>query len=242
MSFPDRIGLHFHPFVKDSICRRLSDILQSVLDADVHFSSPQARAAVADAVEGIRDLTLTIEAIDDKDGGPDWSVGAYKPYIGRRITEVDWFFLENYAYRFLLKATGYFTNLKDPFASHKQQAIDKALPLVAARLKLVQSAEGSIYEQFRAQMILTLVANRADLSLSAGKVLDEVSHAVEGLLLVDDIARTFEVVEKAKNVVVVLDNCGAELFEDLLMARFLLSAFEKIVVTLHCKSHPVFVR
>lgn len=213
-----------------------------MLDADVSFPTPEARAKVSSAVRHIRDLTLIIEGITADDGGPDWTEAAYAPYVGKGIAEVDWFFLENYAYRFLLHHTGYFRTKIDPFSAHKQQAIDKALPLVSARLEVGNKEEVSLEARFRAQLILTLVGNRADLSLSAGKIVEATSEAAEGLLLVDDIAKVFGIVREARKVVMVLDNCGAELMEDLLMVQLLLTRFDQLSIALHCKSHPVFVR
>ena len=124
---------------------------------------------------------------------------------GPFLSSINTFFLENYFYRRLLEAVGYWGNngKLDPFASNKHAALN------ANVIRVLDSTIGPILETIRnssslsKDLYMTLISlslwgNRCDLSLSAGEkietdanVLLKSSHG-GNLLLVDDRDRVWQ--------------------------------------------------
>jgi len=92
-------------------------------------------------------------------------------------------------------------------------------------------------------LLCSLWGNRSDLSLSSGKVDAAVAGgSAAGNLLVDhvkDFANYVSSAPKGSRIIMVLDNCGAELLADLRLAWYLCT--QGLKVALHVKPHPVFV-
>ena len=194
---------------------------------------------------------------------------------GKKLNEIDTFMLENLVYRQLLDITEYWNDTsKDPFQSHKTEALTQALAgssfQQVAALRSAYYATGSLLSKtsfpkltattFRSILLQDLWGNRADLSLSAGKVESSTSSASSAssasmsspsassdtLLLADHINQVWSDVfqsgnSSSKNIAFVLDNCGLELCTDLVLAEMLLSSGMVGKVTLYAKEHPVFV-
>jgi len=181
-----------------------------------------------------------IADIDSQDGGPCWDEYC-KGRIGQTVMQVEWFFLENYVYRLLLSSAylDFFRGgVEDPFKQHKAGALAAGL----ASLHGFTHSYESCFQSFHELVLGCLWGNQMDLSLTSGELVD----AEKGGLLIDNSKRCWEKVFESKedqsiHVNFILDNCGSELLNDLIMMDFLLKMFPKLTCKIHAKSHPVFV-
>lgn len=175
----------------------------------------------------------------------DWQ--AYiQPYEGQTWLEAPLFFAETYFYRRLLEASGYFQPGPglgvDPFAYQKSQGV------LQARQALLPFEPGLQTEALQRPVDITrllhldLWGNQADLSMwPAGGEKNAPGGGKDEHLLCDDVA---EIVGRLHThigrVDIILDNTGAELAFDLLLADGLLRSWTP-VVRLWAKVHPTFV-
>jgi Damage-control phosphatase ARMT1-like domain len=95
-------------------------------------------------------------------------------------------------------------------------------------------------------LLCSLWGNRSDLSLSSGNVDANVAEGgASGKLIIDDSQTAERILlagspTETKLIIMVLDNCGAELLADLRFAEYLVKNLN-YTVSLHVKPHPVFV-
>ena len=123
----------------------------------------------------------------------------------------------------------------DPWEASKLESLEAALPA------FVKVCEENPSPSFENLVLCCLWGNRSDLSLSSGSVDSKVATGAAGKLLIDhvhDVAKHLEGKPAGSEIVMILDNCGAELLADLRLAVYLSKRFS---VTLHVKAHPVFV-
>jgi uncharacterized protein with ATP-grasp and redox domains len=180
---------------------------------------------------------------------------------------IPWWTCENYLYRRMLEATGYFAApgscpgaSQDIFQSQKSRATEAAAGafalLAAAHAgELAAAAAGGEWAA-HIELLLrwSLWANHFDLSLSGGSVDAEGEAAAkcktlleqgEARLLASESAASLSALNAAdpasRTVIIVLDNCGLELLADLVLADGLLARGAVARVVLHCKAQPVFV-
>ncbi|KAM3717378.1 Damage-control phosphatase ARMT1 [Dirofilaria immitis] len=166
----------------------------------------------------------------------------------------DWLFAECFLYRKIFSLFLETTTLKefDPFALQKQSSfidcintiskLAKHLEEVVARTTKVDHNIVSHFSQ------LCLWGNTCDLSLSSGEhvvslpVLDMVDQLADKILCnqiseIDRILKNGEV----NRLDIVLDNCGLELFADLVFAELLIDSYGVKKVYFHGKNMPWFV-
>lgn len=264
-------------FARETVLVRLPKILQTMLaensgafdeDALTKLSSIAAGLAAADENGHVR-------AIRD-DGGEDtayWNdhlcaLGVNIPGMCSSWAGIPWWTCENYLYRRILEATGYFAAPGacpgagiDIFQSQKTRATEAAAGafalLAAAHEAEVAkaAADGGEWSSHIEQLLRwSLWANHFDLSLSGGSVDAEGEAAAkcaalleqgEARLLASESAAALSALGEAaadsRCVVIVLDNCGLELLADLVLADGLLTRAVAARVVLHCKAQPVFV-
>lgn len=219
-------------FAHDTVVRRLPAIAGRVLtENDLDHQAARAIAALVAEIPSAPLRPLTDHA------APDLALwqGYLAPYPGQDWLAVPWFLAETYFYRRILEAIGYFqprvgTYGRDPYARQKRMGLeqtslaglnDEPLPLDAA-------LRGALW------------GNQADLSLWPADTSDGPGGAT---LLADDgpavLAYLDTLIARSTMVDVVLDNAGAELVHDLLLADALLA--RGLRVRLHAKAHPTFV-
>lgn len=227
---PPLRGAERGSFAHDTVARRLPAIARRVpAENDL---APAAATAVAELVAELPDGP--VRPLRDP-GAPDLALWeAYvAPYAGQSWLAVPWFFAETYFYRRVLEATGYFQpgpgQGRDPYALQKGLGLAHAEPGagLAAPLPLDAAIRGALW------------GNQADLSLwpagegggpgGAHTLADDTAPAVALLGALPAGAR----------VDLVLDNAGAELVSDLLLADAALALGLRLV--LHAKGHPTFV-
>jgi len=226
-------------FVRRSVEVRLPDILDHVVEKNGSALSETAALQISTLAKEIRNGTHEIQPLDASDGGPDWT-SYCSLRVGQNAMDVDWFFLENYAYRVLMRATDYFTNKVDPFKPHKIEALESAL----ASLQPVEQSKIELdAASFAAFVHNALWGNQVDLSFSSGKVAE---GEMDRHLVLDDTAQVWDRIfgqtkDSVQSICYILDNCGAELLNDLLLLDLLLTHLPGLKCHVHAKFYPVFV-
>ncbi|WP_433078436.1 damage-control phosphatase ARMT1 family protein [Dactylosporangium sp. CA-052675] len=161
-----------------------------------------------------------------------WGAGMW----GRSWYDVPFLFAENFFYRRLLDAVGYYAPGAwrgiDPFGP--QKAADLPGERELAELDALRALPEP--EQAAGVVRAALWGNRADLGF--GLVASHAQRVEE--LLVDDSARLWSLT-RGGTVIVVADNAGRELLPDLVLIDFLLRSGRASRVELHVKPAPYFV-
>jgi uncharacterized protein with ATP-grasp and redox domains len=109
----------------------------------------------------------------------------------------------------------------------KNEMIDMAEVVLCTKLELEQYIHWSLW------------GNRHDLSLNPNGV-SNLGKSVIDNIIINDINLIKDHLETAKNVIIVLDNSGMELFTDLLLARYMVTELN-IKVKFYGKQFPWFV-
>lgn len=246
-------GIEPDTFAHDSIVVRLPEIARQMI-ADNHFS-PEVLTRLETLIREIPDGP--IRGLQDP-RAPDadqWSE-YISPYLDHNWLEVPWFFVENYFYRRILEATGYFQpgpgQGVDPYEAQKRMGLETSRETIAAlcaRLSDQLQAENlSIPETLIDWLTIDLRGNQNDLSLwpaganSSRHAPAQLSHET---ILIDQSPAIAQALIHPEHPLArvdwLLDNAGFELVCDLALADFMLS--KKIVqqVALQVKAYPTFV-
>ena len=177
-------------------------------------------------------------------GRKDWD-----PFLQDSDTWLDapWFLVENYFYKRILAIICYKSAADDPFASHKQEALEAAESgFVDSLLKMDKGND------LRSTLLNSLWGNQADLSLSAGEVeTGEKEKSTDSHILRNDMSDVLQLLSspppQEKYLIWVLDNCGKELLSDLVCIDELLRLWEgqekssRTLIHIHAKDEPTFV-
>jgi uncharacterized protein with ATP-grasp and redox domains len=232
-------------FTRDTMNRRLPEIVQRVLDENElpETAVTQITTLLNEFPNGrIRPLPNHL--------APDltkWQE-AITPHLGQTYMEAPWFFNETYIYRRIMAAVDYFRSGTDPFARQKQQSLTSAASQTRALIIQLNQmiASGWQATSFRQLLLAALWGNQADMSMWAAG--DEAmpnhseAEAQVAHLLVDDATAVTQLLDKPINQIdIILDNVGIELISDLCLADYLLSVNQAATVQLHPKLHPTFV-
>ncbi|MFH4975213.1 hypothetical protein AB6A40_001922 [Gnathostoma spinigerum] len=173
--------------------------------------------------------------------------------------KTDWLFVECYLYRRI--AGSFFKTRKmtelDPFASLKQNSFVDSLPAMNTIGRYILEndwqrlpiSDAKVKTALLNLFQVCLWGNKCDLSLSVGNLTSPVLsplqqiQQLESNILVNDLELAESLLRKgtAGRVDIVLDNAGIELFSDLALAEFLLSACYVQKVVIHGKTLPWFV-
>lgn len=243
-------------FTHYSVVTRLPDIARRTLAENV-FAQP-----TVDAIHALIDEIASgkIRALHDT-LAPDlatWNAWI-QPYLGLTWLEAPWFFAEEYFYRRILEATGYYANGAashcDPYAAQKLLGLQSTRPQIRALAEhvsaLSETAPGHSYETLERLLLVDLWGNQNDLSMWPVKDGGaQATNAATGLnaatenVLANDLAPLIAWIDQPRRaipVAILLDNAGYELVTDLVLADFLLTSRMASRVTLHAKTYPVFV-
>jgi uncharacterized protein with ATP-grasp and redox domains len=244
-------GMDLDSFAERTVKIRMPDIARrTLLENDFPAQIVDKLNALIDEIpDGL------IRPIQDP-GAPDmldWETYT-APYVRQNWLEVPWFFGENYFYRRILEATGYFQpgpwRGRDPYAQQKQSGLETSQQATQA---LIQNLERALEAGWERRSFLRLLnadvwGNQADLSLWPAGEGEGPAHAEDVQrehLLVDDALAITDHVGKMRNrsgrVDFLVDNAGFELVSDLCLADYLLSGTSSFTVRLELKSHPTFV-
>ncbi|MFC9324893.1 damage-control phosphatase ARMT1 family protein [Kitasatospora sp. NPDC057015] len=218
---------------------RHPQLVRQVLDALPY--EPARRAAVeallAESTTGV--LQPPDPGAHDHRQWLEWGRGLW----GRPWSEAPFLWAENWFYRRLLAATGFFGpgawQGVDPFAPFKDAEL--AGPAVDGELAALGGLPALPAEQReRALLSSALWGNRADLSF--GMTAEAGAAPVTGLVA-DDGALLWAVLAGAPDapVCLVADNAGRELLPDLVLIDHLLTTRPAAEVLLYVKPYPYFV-
>ncbi|WP_068472068.1 damage-control phosphatase ARMT1 family protein [Saccharicrinis aurantiacus] len=147
-------------------------------------------------------------------------------------------FLENYLYHKLAELAFKDEIKGDYFANTKNAAVDNSMPTMLA----TYSEYNNICKLPKLKSLplllqLNLMGNKADLSQST----DTYSQKQQHHILINKSQNIVDQLPNLKQVDIILDNSGEELFADLLLAHCLLTTANTKKVVLHFKTMPYFV-
>ena len=200
-------------------------------NADLTDTDRANMLALADAIAG----NAPVPEPDLPAADYEWWMAQYERHRGTTWHNCEWFFAETYAFRLLLDSCRYWERGLDPFRFIKLAEL-KSGDAFGAVCTFPNDPTAAIQRALH----VSIWGNRSDLSFSAGGALDR-SMGDESLLLVNDDQRAAEIlVTESGPVHIVMDNAGAELVGDLLLADTLVRHTDATVV-LHLKSHPTYV-
>ena len=239
------------PFVLDTMTARVPT---KIIGRTVEYNEGKLPREELDRIAAIGDEMRADGKLSAIASGPNKHVfnAALAPYLARGDTwsKLPWYLGETYVYHRLLDAVGYFEGGApgagfDVFAAEKEEALQQALPLAAARAAACKAAVGEwCAARFRGMLHMALWGNQGDSSLFT---VSDLSGKGEGAdasrLLVDDTSDIWNhlATRPGGEVHFFNDNSGMELISDLALARFLLSTPAVGRVTLHLKPYPFFV-
>lgn len=160
--------------------------------------------------------------------GPDddFRFDVIHDYSGRPWTALPWYVGESWLYARILAAVGWRFHHRDPFRAAKARE----------EAGLIDSENPVDPDPLASALWRSLWGNRADLSLPTAR--EHVATSL-GDLLSDERAQALDWLRRARHVVILADNAGAELFADLQLARVLEDGGAR--VTMLVKDAPFFV-
>ncbi len=224
-------------FASETMKRRLPGNIRNVIAANPEY--PQgirtALEELSESIAGDREIpSLQLPAWDYETWFPE-----YEKRRGETWHDTDWFFGETYGFRLILEKTRYFETLIDPFGSMKQRELESGAPFLPIRRHLdsLQQGPANAVEE---SLHLSMWGNRADISFTTGGAID---HSVGDSrnLIIDNSADATGILADARGTVhIVMDNSGAELAGDLVLARTIRDVLG-LPVVLHPKLYPTYV-
>ncbi|MGW0854712.1 damage-control phosphatase ARMT1 family protein [Streptomyces sp. NPDC002690] len=235
-------------FARGVLAERHPALIRQVRDA-FPYGRRQHEALDALLAEITDDVVGPLPATDhDDDHGPDqerWAAWG-REYFGGSWYGAPFLWAENYFYRRLLGAVGYFGTGPwrgvDPFAPFKRAELRGEA--VAEELRALDTLAGAPADQRGAALLhASLWGNRADLGFRASAGAPAESGVVAPALVADDSATLWQLlpVGGKATVAVVADNAGRELIPDLVLVDHLLEHGCAERVVLHVKPSPYFV-
>ncbi|GLY13931.1 hypothetical protein Kisp01_09470 [Kineosporia sp. NBRC 101677] len=225
-------------FPRTVLSERHPELLRKVLDGVPY--PPEIRAAVNGLAEEIEGPILPLsDTHADARQWAEWSA----PYLGKSWYEVPFLWAENYFYRKLLAATGWFGpgpwQGVDPFGPQKDAEL--AGPAVQAELEALSGLENIPEGELIDSLVLAaLWGNRADLGFQLQRPAAGGRQPAGENLIEDDRATLIPLLADARDIVWVTDNIGRELLPDLVLADRLLLLHPGITFRLHVKPSPYF--
>ncbi len=201
---------------------------------------PEIRAAVNGLAEEIEGPILPLS--DNHPDAAQWAAWS-APYLGKTWYEVPFLWAENYFYRKLLAATGWFGpgpwQGVDPFGPQKDAEL--AGPAVQAELEaLAHLGEAPEAELLDSLLLAALWGNRADLGFQIQRPTSDGEQPAGANLIADARPELLPLLTDADHLVLITDNVGRELLPDLVLADRLLMLRPGVTVRLHVKPSPYF--
>ncbi len=218
-----------------TVTHRLPANIRNVIAVNPGFSSG-VRTALEQLAREIADNaplgTLPLPAWDAE----QWN-RELEPYRHERWHDTTWFFAETWAFRRILAATRYFETLQDPYGPMKNRELESGAPFLPVQ-RFATSDDPKI--ALNEALHLCIWGNKADISFALGGELDHSSGDRELLLADDSELAAGILAEATRPVHIVMDNSGAELAGDLVLAMTILQLTAAPVV-LHLKFYPTYV-
>lgn len=232
-------------YTKDSIVRRLAEILQRTLaENELPETAVAQLAALHNSIPHGPITQLPNHLAPDLD---DWQ-RHIEPYRGQNWLEIPWFFVETYFYRRIVAAVDHFRSGIDPFAHQKRESLRTATNQTQALVTQLNQfiPHGWQPGSFRHLLLADLWGNQADMSMWAAGDDAMPNHAnsadqTDHLLVDEETAVTPLLQKPLRQVDFIIDNAGFELIGDLCLADYLLATEQAAAVIFHLKLFPTFV-
>ena len=165
---------------------------------------------------------------------------------------ISWWFAENYEFlclNHIQEKTKAENQPSDPFYYLKEKALSTAMTIFPTLVKPLLTdvrKHGILSKELFAEALLRILwGNKADLSMSGGKVdKGEIKSEASNLLLVDDMEDVWSMIQEKKElrkVIVCADNTGLEILCDFVLIAILLYYYPGLNVQYVIKEKPVFV-
>lgn len=236
-------------FAHRTMTHRLPKNIRNVIEA--HPGYPESVKAgleeLASQMEGNAPIPeIPYPAWDGEEWERAWTLRK-----GERWQDTDWFFGETYGFRLLLSVVRYFETFIDPYGPMKERELEAGTPFLpvqrffgaegpGAALREEQTPELGVAEILEDALHLSMWGNRADISFHAGGEMDH-SAGDRELLLADQGAEAARLLaDNRKGVHIVMDNSGAEMAGDLVLA-LTVNKLTGAPVTMHLKFYPTYV-
>lgn len=232
-------------YTKDSIARRLIEILQRTLT-----ENELPKTAVAKLTSLLKSIPHGQIRYLSEHLAPELDIwqADIKPYLGQNWLEAPWFFVETYFYRQVIAAIDHFRSGIDPFAHQKRQSLRATAPQTQALLHQANQliTNGWHPSSFRQLLLADLWGNQADMSMWAANDAAMPNHAKSddqiAFLLADDTTAVVQLLQNhVRRVDFIIDNAGFELIGDLCLTDYLLSTKQVGSIFYHLKLFPTFV-
>lgn len=235
--FPFITGNDPHSFARYTLQNRLPFIIDQII-TDNAFDDVTVRR-LHDLKEGIKSDKIPDLSFSYSESSQ--SQDLLERFSGKSWSELPFFYAEVFFYAEILEIIQFSERQVDPFLKQKQRDLAESLPKLE---QIVDSADEVMNSRLKTEvkvaelLKITLWGNKSDLSQL--KVQRELSDKDHTLL---DHSRSIAIflAKQTKQLDIVLDNSGVELFTDLVLAVRLLQmeVVEKCI--LHAKSNPTFV-
>jgi uncharacterized protein with ATP-grasp and redox domains len=186
-------------------------------------------------------------------GAPDsgqWSEFLH-PYAGQDWFQTPWFLCETYFFRRIIEAIRFYDKEPDerldPYHSQKEANLRETLnALKGAHQSAPTDGSHELQGALLEALIMGVWGNQTDLSMwpaGSDQGPDQMSSQDASHMLVNEAGSIAEHLIKTRQprVDIILDNAGAELTRDLLLADLLISSHLNATVHLHAKPHPTYV-
>jgi uncharacterized protein with ATP-grasp and redox domains len=212
-------------FAYFTVTQRFPKIIQEIINSGLYPQSinESLQTLLRDLPTAkVRDLNLTSAE------RPLWK-NFLNQYSGQQLFSIPFFYGEVYLYRLILEVTKYLENQIDPFSVLKEKDV------VDNEAFFKKILDEPFTDRLKDYLLLSLTGNRADLSQIHFDRLADLT------LLVDDSQELADILPSKKNVHIILDNSGVELFSDLIMAEAFVRSGKINNVILHSKALPIFV-
>jgi uncharacterized protein with ATP-grasp and redox domains len=229
-----------------TITVRFPRILNQVLkENDLPADEQKSMRQLLDEIPGspLRPL------IDQK--APDveqWSAYLH-PYTGQSWLQTPWFFCEIYFFRRIIEAIRYYEKdadeRLDPYQVQKEHNLEETIAGLTGNLQAhPMNSVNDLKNALQEALIMGVWGNQTDLSMwPSDQGPGKTGEQDDSHLLVNKAVSIAEYLAQASQprVDIILDNAGAELTRDLILADLLLSSQLQAAVHLHAKPHPTYV-
>ncbi|MFP4301952.1 MAG: ARMT1-like domain-containing protein [Spirochaetaceae bacterium] len=236
-------------FAHRTMTHRLPRNIRNVIEAHPNYPASVKR--------GLEELAAEMEANapippipypawDGEEWERAWAVREGEPW-----QDTEWFFGETYGFRLLLSVVRYFETFIDPYGPMKERELKAGSPFLpvtrffgaegpGAALLEERSLELEVAAIIEDALHLSMWGNRADISFHAGGEMDH-SAGDRELLLSDQGGEAAALLaSNGKGVHIVMDNSGAEMAGDLVLA-LTVNKLTGAPVTMHLKFYPTYV-
>jgi hypothetical protein len=234
-------------FAYVTIKDRLPLILTKTIDALVRFEQTideKERISLINAISALkydisRDKPL-VALLQPPSAVWESAIMEIQEAENRTWFKAPWLLVECLMYELLRQAVGLSCSIPlDIFKHLKNQSMMESLPAMNAIATSLTNSQLEKGQLLHHSLLISLWGNQADLSLSFESQKGSNAHQADRLI-VDDSSAVLDHLTKARDVVIILDNSGFELYSDLCLADCLTTLYG-CKIQLQCKSFPWFV-